>query len=262
MSILIVQVVSQGMIFGADRNVTETSIDLTSGGKLLKVVYGQSQRPKVLRWPNNKALLGYAGVAEIARRFSDEWFYDFIGKNIWFNSLEELANMLNDEVEDQRRIDEGNQPAQGLMIHLGGFVERENYLVPEVWFIRNAYALVDGQYRDIRKEYLCSEVFWEPEYVGDATAENIREKLTKAQSWFHQGFDLRTFNVIDDFLNAGFRYLAKNHPGHEAPRTLDEFERRVRMSILTYGAYFEAFMRPGEQYVGGGVDTVKLAWPI
>ena len=33
------------------------------------------------------------------------------------------------------------------------------------------------------------------------------------------------------------------------------------MSVLTYGAYFEAYKGPGEQYVGGGADVVSLAWP-
>jgi len=33
------------------------------------------------------------------------------------------------------------------------------------------------------------------------------------------------------------------------------------MSILTYGAYFEAYRGVGEQYVGGGADVVSIPWP-
>jgi hypothetical protein len=33
------------------------------------------------------------------------------------------------------------------------------------------------------------------------------------------------------------------------------------MSVLMYGAYFQAYQKPYEQYVGGGVDTVSIPWP-
>ena len=34
------------------------------------------------------------------------------------------------------------------------------------------------------------------------------------------------------------------------------------MSVLVYGAYFDAFYAPHEQYVGGGADVVWAAWPV
>lgn len=53
MSILLVQLVPQGILFGADRNVTT---EVSQGGHL--VVQGQSQRPKVVKWPNREAIIG------------------------------------------------------------------------------------------------------------------------------------------------------------------------------------------------------------
>ena len=268
MSILVVQILPQGIIFGADRNVTETSTDVITGGTTtIKHIYGQSQRPKVLRWPNNKALVGYVGAAEIAGRPTDEWLYDFIGWNIYPNSLQELAFTLRDEVENRRKIDEGSSEAEPLIIHLGGFEKRGKYWVPEIWFIRNVYKLIDGEYDDFRKEYQCSEELWKPEYFGYTTPENIRSELKRIAEafepfWFHQGFGLRTFNVLEAYMRDGFKYLVNYHPGHSYPATLKEFERHLKMSILIYESYFQAFKGPAEQYVGGGVDTVKIDWPL
>jgi len=58
-SILVVQLVSEGLLFGADRNVTTT---VHQGAT---VASGQAPRPKVLRWPNRQAVVGYVGRAEI-----------------------------------------------------------------------------------------------------------------------------------------------------------------------------------------------------
>lgn len=76
-SILVVQLVREGLLFGADRNITTS---LRRGPDVL--VSGQSQRPKVLRWPNRQVLIGYVGRARVAGQPADEWLYDFIGRNL------------------------------------------------------------------------------------------------------------------------------------------------------------------------------------
>ena len=67
MSILLVEVVPQGLVFGADRNVTFTKQRMTESGNITIEIHGQNQRSKVLRWPNRKALVGYVGAAEIGK---------------------------------------------------------------------------------------------------------------------------------------------------------------------------------------------------
>ena len=56
----------EGIVFAADRNITATTTRSTPGGSFVEIVHGQSQRPKVLRWPNRKALVGYVGAGTIA----------------------------------------------------------------------------------------------------------------------------------------------------------------------------------------------------
>lgn len=267
MSILVVQALYEGIIFGADRNITRTSIQRTEDGNTIYVFQGQSQRLKVLRWPNNKALIGYVGVATISEIATDEWLYNFIGRNLEFLNFKELAHKLKSEVQAQRMIDEGEKKAEGLIIHLAGFEEREQCQIPVIWFITNCHRLdpVEG-YTDIRKDFDVSEELWKPEYIENSTPQTIRNYLRQRARdytpfWFHQGFDLGVFNTLDYFLRQSFRLLIENRPNLSFPANLDEWGKQLSMSILTYEAYFQSFYGPSEQYVGGGVDIVSLPWP-
>jgi len=148
MSLLLVELVPQGIIFGADRNITiervkvrhEESQDGTTFIEERHEHRCQSPRPKVLRWPQRKALIGYVGEAQINNVPTDEWLYDFIGDHLQFDSFETLAESLRRSVERQRRIDEGDNDPAPIIIHLAGFEEREGIQVPAVWVIRNDHS--------------------------------------------------------------------------------------------------------------------------
>lgn len=264
MSILVVQVLPQGIIFGADRNITETRIASDSSGKTATIILGQSQRPKVLKWPNKKALIGYVGAASMGGMPTDEWLYEYIGNNLEFPNFETLAHDLANKVQIQRSIDEGQRNPEVLIIHLAGFENRESWQVPIVWYIRNTYSLKDGYYADFRKEFVCTEEFWS--YFSKVSPEQIRNHLNQLALrnqpfWFHQGLDLGTFNTLEAFLREAFLLLSKVHHAHSFPLTLLEWQQHLKMTILTYSAYYQSFKGPGEQYVGGGVDTLGLDWP-
>ena len=78
--------------------------------------------------------------------------------------------------------------------------------------------------------------------------------------WFHQGFDLLTFNVLHASLKLAFKSLIQDHPKHKLPKTLDEWEKHAKMQILMYGSYFESFHQSDELYVGGGADILSIEW--
>ena len=99
MSVLVVQVLPQGILFGADRNLTYGDFTPTLG-----------QRAKVLKWQNGRAAVGYVGVATIGGRPADEWLFDFVGRSLTFPSLDSLAETLRAEVEEQRHKDERAGP--------------------------------------------------------------------------------------------------------------------------------------------------------
>ncbi len=263
MSILLVEVVPEGILFGADRNVSWSTQQVQKGNLVINNL-GHTQRPKVLRWPGQKALLGYVGAAQIGELPTDEWLFDFIGRHITFNSFEGVAEELRKEIEAQRKIDEANSDPVALIIHLGGFEMRDGVMSPVIWFIRNTYSLNSNGYADFRKEFQKSEEFWK--YFKNFQPNNIRVRLKEIADdfnpfWFHQGFDLGTFNMIEGFLKFAFKSLCNSGKSHHLPSNLSDWANQVRMSILTYGAYFQAYMGPSEQFVGGGADVVSLLWP-
>lgn len=275
MSILLVELVPQGIIFGADRNIsseekgTPQFIDETDGKSYYEILhrhYFQSPRPKVLRWPQRKALIGYvADDATLGGVPTDEWLYDFIGNHLQFESFETLAESLRQSVEDQRIIDEGDNDPIPVIMHLAGFEEREGIQVPAVWVIRNDHN--PPHLNVIRKEFLKEDCLWLERHPWYKPPRMLRDYLSDCAAtfnpfWFHQGFDLGTFNLLEAFLKAGLKELYRTGPlENRSPQNLSDWERQVRMSILMYGAYFQAYQKPYEQYVGGGVDTVSIPWP-
>ncbi len=80
MSIMVVQLANTGILFGADRNIT-SQVTLQNGSTAI-VLTGQSQSPKVLKWPNQEVIVGYVGQAELAGIPTDQWLYSFIGRHL------------------------------------------------------------------------------------------------------------------------------------------------------------------------------------
>lgn len=256
MSILVVECLSEGLIFGGDRNITITTPDGSTTQK--------SDHPKVLKWPNDNYLFGFVGAAQIAAMPMHEWLSTLTEEFRSKTSLKDIVVELNNKVKTQRIIDEGNSPAQPLIIHIGGFEKKDNYWIPQVWFIRNVYEHGQFGYLDIRKEFDCDDAFYKE--FKDVHPSEIR-KVLKVQAkqfkpfWFHQGIDLFTFNVLQESIKSSFRLLCQRHPDHGIPTTLEEWSKHVRMQVLMYGAYYEAFNSMDEQYVGGGADVISLSWP-
>lgn len=255
MSILVVEVLSEGLIFAADRYVTSTYQDGTTE---------QDQRLKVLKWPNEKAIIGFVGAAQINKKPIHEWVQEFIEEFKDFSSFEQLSKELSGRVEKQRKIDEGNNPAQPLIIHVGGFEKREGFMVPIIWFIRNTYKLGRYGYKDFRKEFKYTEEFWGK--FKDTSPDEIKKVLRVLAKqfkpfWIHQGIDLITFNVLQEMIKSSFRLLCEQHPDHDLPKNLADWEKYLRMQVLMYGSYFEAFFSPDKRFVGGGVDIASIPWP-
>jgi hypothetical protein len=256
MSFLIVEITSKGMIFGADKNVTTTYTDGTSDQN--------TKTEKVLKWPNGKALVGFVGQGQIGNLSTKSWIEKFITDNPTFSSLEQISLKLKDEVEKQRRKDEGASKAKVLIIHLGGFEKSVGIEIPKIYYITNSYGLDKYSYIDFRKEFKCTEELWKY-FPGINTAEDLKTALTKMEEnldpfWFHQGLDLLTFNVFHVSLKFAFKNLINNHPKHKLPTSLQEWEKHAKMQILMYGAYFESFHPANELYVGGGADIVSIEW--
>jgi hypothetical protein len=178
--------------------------------------------------------------------------------------LEGIAKGLNERIQQQRSKDEGVNQAEPMIVHIGGFEKVDGFWLPYVWFIRNTHGFGQFGYLDFRKDYSCSEEFWK--YFPSVDPSEI-QRLLKVRAkqfnpfWFHQGMDLFTFNVLESSVRASFRLLCERHPDHEIPKTLEDWSKHIRMQILMYGAYYDAFHSEGERYVGGGADVIFTPWP-
>jgi hypothetical protein len=256
MSILVVQVLHEGMVFAADRNVITTNWDGTEKQEDLA--------EKVFRWPNDHTLFGSVGEVDVGGVPIREWLLLRSRKYAALGDLATIARELKDEIQQQRIEDEKGKKAEGLIIHLGAFRKRDEYMVPEVYYITNAYDLGRFGYTKITKEYGCSEQFWE-KFNSTHVSEIRRELKVRAKNfkpfWFHQGFDLLTFNVLESAIRSSFELLCKHHPNHDIPTDLAGWEKHIKFQILMYGSYFTAFHDESDRYVGGGVDVVSIPWP-
>jgi hypothetical protein len=258
MSILVVHLVPEGLLFAADRNITTWR----EGGGLRLI--GQAQRPKVLKWPNTDAIIGYVGQANISGVMTDEWLYAFIGRNLTFASFESLADALANDLNDAMSAGEIDTP---LIIHLGGFENVAGEWTPRIWFVRNTTDLSSAGYT-LGGQFDRSEEIAQPTYFGSKSGNQIRDNVTAlvqkgALFSFRQGYDLAAFNAIDEGQRAAMKLIVVGHPlsPHQFPASLDEWSKHLRMAVLSYGAYFGAFFAPFEQYVGGGADVVTVPWP-
>lgn len=265
MSFLVVEIVPEGIVFGADRHITTTLTESNMINGILhhKVSTGFGTRSKVLRWPNKKAVVGYVGAAKTGGLFTDEWLMDFIGSHHDFSCLQELAKALKKKVQDERQTFDGNN-SQAQIIHLAGFEKGEDGWKPQVFYISNCWSLVDGEYADVRKEFGEYPDVFAQKYVGKRLSE-IRKDLDERAKryeprWFHQGFGLKKFNCLKEYMNRSLKELVESKAMKE-PSVLADWEKQVKFSVLMYGAYFQSFEDDLSQYVGGGVDTVSLAWP-
>ena len=101
MSILVVEVLSQGMIFGADRNITTEYGNGTTRQ--------DEKRSKVIKWPTNEFLFGSVGVATVGGLPINEWLLAQKDAFEAIGSLEGVAQELHKRVQGQRAEDEGSR---------------------------------------------------------------------------------------------------------------------------------------------------------
>jgi hypothetical protein len=255
-TLLIANVVPQGLIFAADRNLT--------GSHLMKV----REEEKVVKVGD--VVAGYAGRARVAGVPMGDWLRSFLTRRSG-SPLAELGPALAAELELALSTVPAGQ--RETIVHLGGFeLGRDGRPLPVIWYVRDAEIQPDGAVKFLGRFEARDELKVSGEadpYFGDATGDEIRNRLLEADSplpWagFRQSWDLSVFAVLDRlgwiFSSALVGGISREQK-HTAPNTLAEWQPFVTYSILVYAAYFEAFYPDGQRPVGGGVDIETLPWP-
>ena len=257
MSILVCEVLHAGVVFAADKIVTITTFD--AQGNVVSEF--QDLGSKILRWPKNRALLGYVDCATVGNQSMHDWLYDFIGDHVAFADPEIVANDLRDRLQAEI----GGPGAPGSIVEFAAFSTRESIIVPEFWHVTNVHTMTNGEYDPPSETFTASERLLGFHLRDQTSAQNIRDYLRQRAQlfqpfWFHQGFGLAVFNTVTEATRQAFALLQRS--GHlTPPRSLEDWERHAKMWVLTYGAYFEAFGGPGQKYVGGGAESLSIPWP-
>jgi hypothetical protein len=220
-SIFVSEIIAEGIVFAADKNITWTYAD-RDGAPVASV---QDVGSKVLLWPRDKALLGYVGRAEAGGRPMHDWLYDFMGDHVNFVEPGTVANDLRNRL--QAEIGGPNQPAS--IVQFAAFARRDAHIVPEYWHITNVHGLNDRGYLPASADFIAEEQMFKPSPNGVATPHAIRSLLRSAGSnfrpmWFHQGCDLVIFNTVSEAVRQAFSTL------HQAgqltpPQSLHDWER-------------------------------------
>ena len=257
MSILVCEMLPIGIVFAADKNVTIPSLD--DSGNVVATV--QDLGIKILRWPRNRALLGYVGRAAVGNQSMHDWLHDFMGDHIAFTDPEAVAIDMRDRLQSEI----GGPGACRSIVEFAAFAKREGVVVPEFWHVTNVHGITDEEYDPPSETFKASERLLGFHLRGQASPQNIRDYLADRARcfdplWFRQGFGLTVFNTVTEAVRLAFIVL-QGSGSLGPPQTLEDWERHAKMWVLIYGAYFEAFGAPGQRYVGGGADSLSIPWP-
>jgi hypothetical protein len=250
MSILICEILDQGIVFAADRN-------LTVNDKY------QDEGVKIIRWPHRRALLGCVGLVSVGDRSVYEWLYDFISDHSDFTDPAEVAHKLRGGLQN---LFAAVNPPKLTIVEFATFGHKDGHIVPEFWHVTNAQGFdeVKGEYLPAGSSFKASEEICGHHLSGIPPAE-LRTKLKEWAEqhrpfWFHQGYKLGIFNTLKAAVREATR-VVQTARLMQTPTTLEDWEQHAKMSVLIYGAYFEALFPPGQRYVGGGADVLSIPWP-
>jgi hypothetical protein len=252
-TVLVVELHRQGILIGADRNITSEDAEGNVLGQL-------ERRAKVLAWPDGRVIAEAAGLATVNGAWMDEWLADFALRHPETADSHAIARALRDEL--QEAIPPDVRAEKGIVIHLDAFEKRDGYWVPFVHYVHNVKNIkYEAQLDFVARE----EVYFGPDRYGGVPSKEMRDRVGQRSDqlepfWFHQTGRLPNFNMLLGFLNAAIQVIVSEKL-QPYPHTIEERADHLRMKILTYGAYHEAFDPPHHQFVGGGVDVVALPWP-
>lgn len=259
MSVNVIQILPQGMIFAADRNITDLD-------PITDEPIGQREGKKIAK-VRERFLVGYVGASKLGGLDSLDYLIDLVESHEPGKSLEEVAQAVRDGVEEQRKADdEGrDQGPRAQIISLAGFIERAAEIVPEVYYISNAWTLDRGEYKQITENFGCSDEVRIKFDNAQISASMLKECLnTMSESnqpfGFQHSVGLEDFVVVDQLVKVSMNVLAqRNNLPH--PANLEQWTSQARLSVLVYAAFWQRFYPPNQQAVGGGADVVSLPWP-
>jgi hypothetical protein len=265
-SILLSAYFPEGIVFAADKNVT--MLYSLRGGVAQEVEVGIAT--KVIPWANRRAVVGFAGLGQLAGLPMWEWMRQFAAQTRDFEDLTVLARDLREAIQrdfGQDHSDTVDTELPGLIVHLGGFKRQSGVVVPAMYYIANVRGFDEcGKYESARRNFNepSDELAPALARVGvDEFRGWLEQKYRRGGLlWFNNGLYFQAFNALKSALwqaltairTSPCNFLALNP-------TLDDRIAYCRMAVELFGSFFQHHFVPSHRGVGGGVDVEWVVWP-
>ncbi len=248
MTLIITQISKHGILHASDSNLSD------SGGSTV----GEGTKCFVI--PKLKAGLTVAGAYGVGNLSMDRWMPEFIKKSNAVD-LEQFSEELRTALEQEMDFE---QKESGSLIHVAGYVKKQEKYHPEFWFVRNVYHLdlSTGEYSDIRKEFTKSEDFW----TRDNKSSDLFRKCQSDDSMYQlyiNGFSPGRigYNIVQAHLMEFFSKIW-SHPDWEfrPPKNIDEAALLVVDYMRIINTIFKISDYSG-QVIGGTIKYHKIPQP-
>lgn len=259
MTILLINIVPEGILFGADSLVTTTN---TITGAVVR----QRSEAKIAKLEKRNMLIGYAGAAKLNGDDTLQALLSIIDGVKDNATVSEVSHRIFNELQTQAIQEFPDKPMQteildqhGLLVHLAGFVKSKHGPIPQIWFVRNFWSMTQkGAYFHCRIGYQNSEEFSSKLLKSGWTESYFRENIKHYTSQFEipgfrQGVSLDLFNRVNKNLLSDY----KSKTGFNTPTNLDGWSQITRASVA---AFIEEFKWLEHPPVGGEIAVEFIAW--
>jgi hypothetical protein len=252
MTLIITYINRHGIVHASDSNLTGADgRDAGTGQKTFPIKY-------------LNAGLTVAGAYSVANTPMDKWMSDFIQshQNDTGLDLQKFSNLLKDELQNKMLRGE---KLNGSLIHIAGYVEKENKSHPEFWFVRNVHRMNEttGEYENIDENFEISEDFWGRDCPKQNLMQAFKNQDSFARQIYFNGFTPGRigYSLITDKLDEFFLTIWRIKDWKfRQPKSLDETERLVKLYMLVVNDLF-ILSDYNAHYIGGGIQSHLIPQP-
>jgi hypothetical protein len=243
----------QGIVFAADRNLSQS-------GKVTDT------RRKVLGIEYLDAAIGYFGTAEVGpkREKTDKWLQDFIDRHSDCKALKDFVNQLKEDLEAAGLTPD--QQEMGLGLHLAGYTELANHRLPDFWLVLNYPAKHGLAYPKGQENFGASEDFWrrDVQHLQPSDGPDCLNKRLRDDPVLHFNGYLNPYIVVEAHIRSLFQAIwAMSKQGgleeFKPPATLQDYVSlylfRIELTVDFYDFFSSSHARP----IGGGVDVITIS---
>lgn len=255
---------SAGIIFAADRRLTETKSRSVRGKRISSTFHSEGD-PKILRAPvgthRRGGLIGYFGHALVGQKPMYQWLDQFC--SAWTGSRDPrvfAAGLVEGLMAD-------GHPWRSKVtgFHLGAMVIRAGRTVPSFWFVRNGQISPATQryHRFSGQDWAIEEQLLDRDYLGLSPVElrnqlRARETQLGVPYWYTNG-DLPAFAHVRFALEQAAAFMI-HQPQYRPPSDLKDWSKVAQAFVVTAISLADATFGGGAPRIGGLADALELAW--